>query len=72
MNRAGLNEPDVELVPLQSAFRTDGEDDHWHAVSWRDITRVLFVAAAAGAVWFLRGTRDPYVTGIGVIWSASI
>jgi heavy metal translocating P-type ATPase len=67
MNRAGLNEPDVELVPLQSAFRTDGEDDHWHAVSWRDITRVLFVAAAAGAVWFLRGTRDPYVTGIGVI-----
>jgi heavy metal translocating P-type ATPase len=67
MNRAGLNEPPVELVPLSSAFRTDGEDDHGHAVSWRDITRVLFVAAAAGAVWFLRGTRDPYVTGIGVI-----
>jgi cation transport ATPase len=66
MNRAGLNEPDVELVALPSAFQT-GEDDHRHAVSWRDITRVLFVAAAAGAIWFLRGTRDPYVTGIGVI-----
>src|ERR1700688_4102335 len=28
---------------------------------------VLFVAVAAGAIWFLGGARNPYVTGIGVI-----
>ena len=66
MNRAGVNEPDVKLVALPSAFQTDGEDDHGHAVSWRDITRVLFLSAAAGAIWFFRVARDPYVTGIGV------
>jgi Cu+-exporting ATPase len=27
----------------------------------------LFVAAAAAAIWFLGGARNPYITGIGVI-----
>src|SRR5580700_5364585 len=47
----------------------DREDDleHAHALNWRDINRVAFVAAAAGALWFFRGAQSPYITGIGVI-----
>jgi cation transport ATPase len=38
-----------------------------HAVRWRDIYRIALVAAAAGALWFLR-TRSPALyTGIGVL-----
>ena len=37
------------------------------ALSWREVNRVLFVALAAGAVWFLRGTPNPYITGIGAL-----
>ena len=33
---------------------------------WRDLNRVGFVAAAAGAIWFLKGEPSPYVTAIGV------
>jgi len=40
------------------------------ALSWREVNRVLFVALAAGAVWFLRGTPNPYITGIGVLCAA--
>jgi cation transport ATPase len=35
--------------------------------SWREINRVLFVAAAAGGLWFLGGATNPYITAIGVI-----
>jgi heavy metal translocating P-type ATPase len=48
----------------------DGHEDgheHEHALNWREISRVLFVAAAAAGIWFLGGARNPYVTGIGVI-----
>ena len=38
-----------------------------HIVSWREINRVLFVAAAAGAVWFLHGGSNPYLTALGVL-----
>jgi heavy metal translocating P-type ATPase len=41
--------------------------EHEHALNWREINRVLFVAVAAAAIWFLGGARNPYVTGIGVI-----
>ena len=46
----------------------DDEDDHdhGHALNWREINRVLFVAAAAGAIWFLRGASNPYITAVGV------
>ena len=37
------------------------------AVTWREINRVLFVAAAAGAIWFLGGVPNPYITAIGVV-----
>jgi len=43
-----------------------GDHDHGHALNWREISRVLFVTAAAGAIWFLRGASNPYITAIGV------
>src|SRR6201998_1801673 len=54
---------------LRSSVHDDHEDghEHEHALNWREINRVLFVAAAAAAIWFLGGARNPYVTGIGVI-----
>jgi heavy metal translocating P-type ATPase len=58
-----------EAEKLASTDHTDHEDDHEHehALNWRKLNRVLFVAAAAAAIWFLGGARNPYVTGIGVI-----
>jgi heavy metal translocating P-type ATPase len=58
-----------EEEKLASPDRDDHEKDHEHehALSWREINRVLFVAAAAAAIWFLGGARNPYVSGIGVI-----
>jgi heavy metal translocating P-type ATPase len=52
-----------------SSDHTDHQDDHehGHALNWAEVYRVLFVAAAAGTIWFLGGARNPYVTGIGVI-----
>jgi heavy metal translocating P-type ATPase len=51
-----------------SLHHDEQEDDHHdgHALNWREINRVLFVAAAAGAIWFLRGVLNPYLTAIGV------
>jgi heavy metal translocating P-type ATPase len=43
------------------------ETEHPHALNWREINRVIFVAAAAGAIWFLGRTGNPYITAIGVI-----
>jgi Cu+-exporting ATPase len=37
------------------------------AVHWREINRVIFVAAAAAALWFLGKNSNPYITAIGVI-----
>src|SRR3984957_5424651 len=45
----------------------DKGHEHEHALNWREISRVLFVAAAAAAIWFLGGARNPYITGVGVI-----
>jgi len=59
----------VKEVEQQSSDRGVDEDnhEHEHALNWREINRVLFVAAAAGSIWFLGGTQNPYITGIGVI-----
>ena len=60
----------VEAHPENaSPYRAEHEDDqdHGHPLAWREINRVLFVAAAAGAIWFLRGASNPYVTAIGVV-----
>jgi P-type Cu+ transporter len=45
----------------------EDEHDHGHTLSRSEIYRVLFVAAAACAVWFLAGVRNPYITAVGVI-----
>jgi heavy metal translocating P-type ATPase len=52
-----------------SSDHVDHEADHEHgqALNWPDVYRVLFVAVTAGAIWFLGGSRNPYLTGIGVI-----
>ena len=56
------------IQKIASPHHPDHEDDHdhGHALNWREINRVLFVAAAAGAIWFLRGSSNPYITAIGV------
>jgi len=45
----------------------DHEHDHDHPLNWREINRVLFVAAAAGAIWYLGGASSPFITGLGVV-----
>ena len=52
-----------------SPHNAEHEEDqgHGHALNWREINRVLFVAAAAGAIWFLRGASNPYIIVLGVI-----
>ena len=73
MNQTHLREPEIKVVGIPqkpaSSSHTDHDDDHdhGHALSWRDINRVLFVAAAAGAIWFLGGASNRYVTAIGVV-----
>ena len=43
------------------------DHDHGHALGWREIHRVLFVAATAGAMWFLGRSTNPYIIAMGVI-----
>jgi heavy metal translocating P-type ATPase len=52
-------------VPSDHA-EDEGDHDHGNAPNWRDVNRVVFVAAAAGAVWFLGRSSNPYITAIGV------
>jgi heavy metal translocating P-type ATPase len=73
MNQTHLREPEIKVVGIPqetaSSSHTDHDDDHdhGHSLSWRDINRVLFVAAAAGAIWFLGGGSNRYITAIGVV-----
>jgi Cd2+/Zn2+-exporting ATPase/Cu+-exporting ATPase len=62
----------MRLAPEQGSVSMahadhEGEHDHRHALSWREINRVLFVAAAAGAIWFLQGASNPYLSALGVL-----
>src|SRR6202158_4969950 len=73
MNQANVKESRDKLVGSQQGSVStnhpnhEDEHEHAHALTWREINRVLFVAAAGGAIWFLGGARNPYVTGIGGI-----
>src|SRR6201981_2287066 len=73
MNQTHLREPEIKVVGIPretaSSSHTDHDDDHdhGHSLSWRDINRVLFVAAAAGAIWFLGGWTGRYITVVGVV-----
>jgi heavy metal translocating P-type ATPase len=67
-----MNEPDPQK-PLRvsedkvPSIHAHDEDDHGHAPNWLDVARVLFVAAAAGAMWFVSRSGNAYITAIGVI-----
>src|ERR1700756_3477200 len=73
MNQTHLKEPEIKMVgvPQEAApsSHTDHDDDHHHGhtLNWRDINRVLFVAAAAGAIWFVGGWTGRYITVVGVV-----
>src|SRR6201997_5641111 len=73
MNQTHLKEPEIKMVgiPQEAApsSHTDHDDDHHHGhiLNWRDINRVLFVAAAAGAIWFVSGWAGRYITVVGVV-----
>ena len=43
------------------------EHEESHGLDWIEVGRVLFVAAAAVAIWFLRGTSVPYRDVIGAV-----
>jgi heavy metal translocating P-type ATPase len=59
----GMNENNV---PSDHAD-DEGNRDHGQTLNWREISRVLFVAVAAVAIWFLHGASNPYITSIGVV-----
>jgi Cd2+/Zn2+-exporting ATPase/Cu+-exporting ATPase len=72
MNQSHVNEPDrEELLGVNgnkpSSHDAGHDDGHGHSLSWREVNRVLFVAAAAGAMWFLGRSTNPYLIAIGVI-----
>jgi heavy metal translocating P-type ATPase len=68
----------VEKVQVQSpidlkqeiepaGLEEHGHDEHANPLNRRDLSRVVFVAAAAGALWFLRGVSNPYIMALGVV-----
>jgi heavy metal translocating P-type ATPase len=69
MTQAELKRNTDEAEDPLSANHDDHDEgnEHEHALNWREIGRVLFVAAAATAIWFLGGALNPYITGVGVI-----
>jgi Cd2+/Zn2+-exporting ATPase/Cu+-exporting ATPase len=74
MNRARVQEPESG-----KSFGTQREDtsahhgeheednDHGHVLNWIEVARVVFVAAAAGAMWFLGRSTNPYIIAMGVM-----
>lgn len=76
MNQPTVNEPDPEKRlgatlnnrPSEHGGHKNDEDrEHGPPLSWKEIARVLFVAAAAGAMWFVGRSTNPYITALGVI-----
>jgi heavy metal translocating P-type ATPase len=58
----------VNHETVHETLRSDKSEEHGHshALSWRDFNRVFFVTAAAGVIWFTRGSSIPYLKAIGV------
>src|ERR1700675_218832 len=72
MNQTNLTDTEAAKItglhPASAAVDHDNhEDEHENPLNWREVNRVLFTAAAAAAIWFLGGARNPYVTVVGVI-----
>ena len=74
MNQARVQEPESRQSfgrqpenssPHHSEHEED--NDHGHVLNWLEVARVVFVVAAAGAMWFLGRSTDPYIIAIGVI-----
>jgi Cd2+/Zn2+-exporting ATPase/Cu+-exporting ATPase len=57
------------IVSGEPAIQADGKEDHEHEnpLNAKEIARVLFVGVAAGSMWFLGRSTNPYITAIGVI-----
>jgi heavy metal translocating P-type ATPase len=60
-------QPVVEEHPAGHA----GEPEEGHSERWVEIGRVVFVAAAAAAFWFLQGSSVPYLHVIGAIFAVA-
>lgn len=56
-----------EAAPEAPQTSRAEEHEDTHALNWRDLGRVLFVAVAAGVIWFERGSSIPYFNAIGAI-----
>ena len=72
MNQANVKESSAEKLLGTSGDKVPfthehDEDGQGHALNSLDLTRVAFVAVAAGAMWFLGRSSNPYVTAVGVI-----
>src|ERR1019366_9527858 len=74
MNETNANISEVEkTLPVNlsnlSSSQNKADHDHHpaHSLEWLEIVRVLFVAAAAGAVWFAGRPPNLYVVAAGVI-----
>ena len=59
----GLQPAAVDVKPQTAG---DG-DEHARSIGWRDVDRPFFVAAAAGAIWFVPALPNMYFTALGVI-----
>src|SRR6202049_4447184 len=76
MTQPTLKEPDSETILGATVnngasdhgdHKEDDERDHAHPLDWKEIAKVLFVAAAAAAMWFVGRSTNPYIMVIGVI-----
>ena len=59
-------EPHPGYAPITPSERED-DHEHAHPSAWQEIARVLFVASAAVAMWFVGRSTNPYIIAIGVI-----
>jgi len=71
MSQSGVDEyqgnPAVQTNKAEPREHLAGqESEQPHSFHWGEIYRVAFVAAAAGVLWFLGKTPNPYITAIGV------
>ena len=79
MSQPAVKDARVQTRPLASPDSVSGKPKADHtgdheesrAWSWRDLSRVLFVAIAAIAIWFARGLPIPYISAIGAICALS-
>jgi heavy metal translocating P-type ATPase len=58
-----LGRPHKGVPPSHPDREEDGE--RRQVLAWREINRVLFVALAAGAIWFFDGGANIYITAVG-------